>query len=150
MSVSRSTLLMQQKALFNLLGNNINVNMSNSNTLVASNISEEEMINLQIVTNYAFNGAVLHFDKIEVYLEGDLDPVNVYGLYDILNEQIQVLDTIAFINKENVYQPFKNGFQNGITVNELCDQLSELCVYSRDTTDIVKTYTMTFGNEDEL
>jgi hypothetical protein len=145
----KSTLLIQQKALFNLLGNKINTNMPNSSTLVASNISEEEMVNVNLVTNYAFNNANLHFDKIEVYLEGDLEPVNVYGFYDILNEQIQLQDTISFINKENIYQPFKNGFQNGITINELCDSLSELCAYSTDTRGSVKTYTMTFGNQDE-
>ena len=64
----------------------------------------------------------------------------------ILNEQIEVQDALAFINNQNTYQPFKKGFQKGINVNELCDTLSELSLYSTDTRGRVKTYTMTFGN----
>ena len=140
------TLLLQQKALFNLLGNNINLRMPDSRTLIASNISEEQMINVTIITNYASNNANLHFDNVDVYLKGDLEPVTIYGFYNILDVKIQAEGAIAFTQNKNVYQPFINGFQGGITVNELCDKLSELSLYSPDTKGRVKNYTMRFGN----
>ena len=143
----RSILLKQQESLFRILDTNIKLDISDDgHTLVASDISEEAIINLTMITNNPINNACLHFDNIMVFLDKDLDPTPIFGFYDICSQTLEVEDVLSYINGKNTFQPFLQGFQNGTSINELCDQLSLLSTYSPDTTGRKKNYTCVFGN----
>ena len=143
----RSILLKQQESLFRILDTNIKLDISaDGHTLVASNISEESIINLTMVTNNPINNACLHFDNIMVFLDKDLNPTPIFGFYDICSQTLEVEDLLSYINGKNTFQPFLQGFQNGTSINELCNQLSLLSKYSPDTTGRKKNYTCVFGN----
>jgi hypothetical protein len=142
-----SVLLKQQMALFRVLDPNIKVTLSSDgHTLTASNISELAINEVRLITNSPSNNARLHFDNILVYLDNDLYPSQVHGFYPICLQLIEREDVLAFIDEKRTYQPFINGFKDGISINELCDKLSALTVGSPDTFGKVKHYTMVFGN----
>ena len=144
-----SILLKQQEALFKILDPRIKTTISpDGHTLVASNISESAIINIRLITNNAANNARLHFNDIQVYLENDLQPTTVYGFLPICLENVEIADVNAFIADKTTYQPFINGFQDGISVNQLCDKLSAYSEGSPDTINIVKHYTVVLGNDD--
>jgi hypothetical protein len=142
-----SVLLKQQMALFRVLDPNIKVTLSSDgHTLTASNISELAINEVRLITNSPSNNARLHFDNILVYLDNDLYPSQVHGFYPICLQRLEIEDVLAFIGEKKVYQPFINGFKDGISINELCDKLSTLSEGSPNTFGKVKHYTMVFGN----
>ena len=142
-----STILLQQKALFQVLANNIKFNISDDgHKLFASNILESQINNISIITNNPSYNFYLDFKDIQVYLEGQLNPTPVYGLFQILKQRQEKEDVIAFYNNELKYKPFIKTFQGGNDVNKLCDVISSLARGSEDTTGKVKTYTMIFVN----
>ena len=142
-----SILLKQQMALLRVLDPTIKLTLSSDgHKLIASNISETKVNEIRLVTNNSSNNARLHFDDILVYLDNELEPSPVYGFYPICLQRLEREDVIAFSEGRPTYQPFIYGFQDGISINELCDKLSYLAVGSPDTFGKVKHYTMVFGN----
>jgi hypothetical protein len=142
-----SILLKHQLALLALLNPSIHLELiDNGHTLIASDISEKDMIDLEIITNDPAHGARIHVDLITVSLDDEKRESRVYGFYDICLEKIETEDVLSYTKNLKSFKPFKNGFQNGITVNELCDQLSLLATNSPDTVGRVKKYRIKFGN----
>jgi hypothetical protein len=141
-----SILLKQQIALLTILSSTIHVEYIDDHTLVASNISEKEMIDLRMITNDPAHNARIHVDSIKVSLDNEKKEARIYGLYDICLEKIETEDVLSYVENLRSFQPFKNGFQNGITINELCDTLSSLAICSPDTFKRVKKYSIKFGN----
>jgi hypothetical protein len=141
-----SILLKHQLALLTILSPTINVEWLDERTLVASNISETEMINLTMITNDPSHNARIHVDSINVSLNDEKKPTRIYGLYDICLEKIETEDVLSYAENLRTFQPFKNGFRNGITINELCDKLSALALRSPDTFRKVKKYSIVLGN----
>ena len=140
-----SVLLRQQESLFRILDTSIKIDISfDGHTLVARNISEEDMINLTMVTNSSSYNERIEFKAVEVFLNTQLNPSPVYGFYSICLQSLEIQDVEAFTLGNKTYQPFINGFQGGMTINQLCDHLSALSVGSPDTYGNVKTYTAYF------
>ena len=134
-------------ALFRVLDPNIKLILSSDgHKLTASDISETKANEIRLITNNSANNARLHFDEVLVYLNNELEPSPVYGFFPICLQRLEREDVIAFSEGRPTYQPFIYGFQDGISINELCDRLSYLAVGSPDTFGKVKNYTMVFGN----
>jgi hypothetical protein len=142
-----SIILSQQEALFKMLGTNVKTTISSDgHTLVASDITETQLIQVQFITNNASNNAKIHFDEINVYLDKDHEPSTIHGFFDILKSRVAREDVLALTVNNTVYQPFLKNFQGGNTVNQLCDAISALDDSSPDTYHKVKTYTLIMGN----
>ena len=134
-------------ALLRILDHNIKLKLTpNGHTLIASNISELAIKEVKLITNAPSNNARLHFDNILVYLNNDLEPSQVHGFYPNCLQLIEREDIIAFSESKPTYQPFINGFKDGISINQVCDILTSIEVGSPDTFGKVKHYTMVFGN----
>jgi len=140
-----SVLLRQQESLFRILDTSIKIDISaDGHTLIARNITEADMINLTMVTNSSSYNERIEFKGVEIFLNNQLNPSPVYGFYSICLQSLEIQDVEAFAAGKKTYQPFLNGFQNAMTVNQLCDHLSALSVGSPDTYGSVKTYTVYF------
>ena len=143
---SKSTILAMQQVLFNVTDPNIITSISaDQTTITASNISEQIFQYLSIATNNpSYTNGYLYLTDIQVYLDNDLFPTTIYGLYPIVYERISYSDTSAFIAGANANQPFINGFQGGITIGQLVDKLSSLSRSTPDTYGKVKKFVLVF------
>ena len=145
-SVNKSTILQFQNVLFKAVDPNIIVSFSDDNTTItASNISEQIFPYLLLVTNSAsYNNGYMYLSDIKVYLNNDLFPTEIFGLYPIVYEKIAFSDTSAFVVGNNTNQPFINGFKNGITIGQLVDELSSLSRATPTTIGYTKKYSLSF------
>jgi hypothetical protein len=142
-----SILLKQQKSLFQVLGNNIKFDISeDGHELIVYNILESQINEIVLVTNNAYYNSYLNFENIEVYLDTQLHPTIVFGLYEILKQRQDKEDVLAFSNGNPTYKPFIKTFQGDNDVNKLCDEISQLSRGAEDTIGRVKTYKITFSN----
>ena len=143
---SKSTILAIQEVLFNATDSNIITKISaDQTTIYASNITEEIFQYLSIATNNpGYSNGYMYLTDIEVYLDNNLFPTTIYGLFPIVYERIAYSDTLAFIENKNVNQPFINGFQGGVTIGQLVDQLSSLSRSTPDTYGKVKKFVLVF------
>ena len=146
MSTGKSTILILQDVLFKNTNPNIITTISeDQTTITASNISEFDFSNLSVITNNpGYNSTYFYLTDIKVYLENNLFPTIIYGLYDIVLARISSSDAQAFVDDKKSHQPFINGFQNGTTIGELIDTLSNLSRATPDTYGIPKKFVLTF------
>ena len=140
----KSTILQMQRVLFSATDPNIITNISaDQTTITASNISEQTFQYLSMATNNpSYTNGYLYLTDIQVYLNNDVFPTMIYGLYPIVYERMSYSDTSAFISGANSNQPFINGFQGGISIGQLVDQLSALSRSTPDTYGKVKKFVL--------
>jgi len=142
----KSTILSIQESIFKRIDPKINVSISEDNTIIkAANITEESFALIELVTNNpGFQNSYMSLVDIDVYLNNELLPTQIYGLLPIVQQRIQNSDAEAFIDNKQSHSPFKNGFQNNITIGQLIDTLSSLSRNTPDTFEIVKKFTLKF------
>ena len=140
------TILAIQNVLFKTIDSNIITSISaDKTTITASNITEESFANIVIVTNNPkYNNGYFYLSDIQVYLDNDLFPTTIYGLYQNVYKRVAYSDTFAFIENKNVNQPFIKGFKDGITIGQLVDELSSLSTSTPNTYGKVKKYVLKF------
>ena len=111
--------------------------------ITASNITEEDFPFLAFITNNpSFGTSYMYLTDIKVYLENQLFPTEIFGLFPIVAEQIAASDTVAFINTQRSHKPFINGFQDGLTIGALIDTLSSLSGSTPDTYGKIKKFVL--------
>ncbi len=142
MPFGRSTILSIQESLLKKVNPNIIINIVNNETLlIAANVSEDDFANLIFVTNSpSFGNSYMYLINIEVYLDNNLEHTEIYGLLPIVSQQVEQSDANAYINAARTHQPFINGFQGGITISQLINELSVLSVNTPDTYGKVKKF----------
>jgi hypothetical protein len=143
----RSVILTLQESLFRDLDPNIITNLSeDGHILYASNITEQNIKYVQFVANSPlFGGVYMVLEGVEVFLDNNLLPTPVYGLYEILNQRVKIVDAKSYIINQKTYTPFNVNFQVG-TVPQLTDTLSSLSTSSTNTYGHIKKYTLIFSN----
>jgi hypothetical protein len=141
-----STILSIQESLFKRTDPKINLSISADNTLItASNITEESFADIALVTNNpGFQNSYMSLVDIDVYLNNEILPTEIYGLLPIVQQRIQNSDAKAYTLNRQTHKPFENGFQNNITIGELIDTLSSLSSNTPDTFGIVKKFVLKF------
>jgi len=141
-----STILSIQESLFKRTNPKINVSISEDNTLItASNITEESFANIELVTNNpGFQNSYMSLVDIDVYLNNEILPTEIYGLLPIVQQRIQNSDAEAYTLHIPTHRPFISGFQNNITIGQLIDTLSSLSSNTPDTFGIVKIIVLKF------
>jgi hypothetical protein len=144
----KSVILILQAGLFKLLNPDIILNYhDNGHTLIASNINERDIKNVQFVTNNpSFNGVYMSLVDVQVTLDNNYLPTPVYGLYEILNERVKIIDAISYSLDKKTYYPFNVNFPGG-SVPQLTDTLSGLSSTSTNTFGHIKRYTLKFRND---
>jgi len=119
---------------------------SDGHTLIAENVTEADLPNFPLITNFPDSNAILKFVGIQVFLDGSDSPTAVYGLNDIFSKKILKENSLAFRDSKRTYLPFKIWGPKAANVNVLIDNLSEISSVSQDTKDHVKTYKLAFSN----
>jgi hypothetical protein len=167
--MTKSAILIQQRALFRQVDRHINCNFPDDSTIVASEITEANFPNLKFVINDIKNSDnPIKLIKIGVYLikkpdnkdEGpvrDIVPLNVPGLKCIVRSTMENSEEVALENgeltKHTYYSPFLNGFgrfetedgqpqQKGATISELIDIISKYNFDMPNTKEYNKRYTL--------
>jgi len=141
------TILKIQRYLFSQVNKSILTNIYDYGTKIAAfNISEADFPNLKFLTNNpTYNEDPIGLISIDVYLiqNGVLSqvPVQIDGLFEIINGTMQDANSAAFINGSSTNQPFINGIGlGGDTIGETVDNLSRYSPYSPDTHGIRKVF----------
>jgi hypothetical protein len=141
------TILKIQRYLFSQVNKSILTNIYDKGTKISAfNISEKDFPFLKFLTNNpTFNEDPLGLISIDVYLiqDGVLSqvPVQINGLFEIINQAMQDADSAAFINGTSTNQPFINGIGlGGDTIGQTVNNLSRYSPYSPDTNGIPKVF----------
>jgi hypothetical protein len=144
MSNGKSTVLALQSSLYKNTNPAIILSINKEQTAItASNVTEEDFPFLTFITNNpSFGSSYMFLLDIQVYLNNELFPTEIFGLYPIVAEQIAASDTGAFIVGQRSHKPFINGFQGGLTIGGLIDTLSSLSVSTPDTYGQVKKFVL--------
>ena len=143
-SKSTNTILQMQSALLKRIDPKISIKMMDDGiTIVASNISEETFPKLEFVTNNpGYINGYLELTGIDVFLKDERYPTSIYGLLPIVHQRIANSDANAFITDHRSHKPFIDGFQEGRTIGEVVDILSNLSRNTPDTFGIIKTFSL--------
>jgi hypothetical protein len=143
------TVLKIQRYLYSQVDKNILTKIYDEGTKIAAfNISEADFPNLTFITNNpTYNEDPIGLISIDVYLiqNGVLSqvPVQIDGLFEIINGIMHDADSAAFINGSSTNQPFINGIGlGGDTIGETVDNLSQYSPYSPVTVGIPKIFTI--------
>jgi hypothetical protein len=149
MSKIKSSILSLQGILFRKIDSEIKIQINDDYThITASNISEESFKKLVIITNSpTYKNSYFHLDDINVTLDNDNEPTEIFGLFQIVEKRIEISDLDGFINDQKTHTPFNYGFQDGITIGRLIDILSSLSKITPDTTDRKKKFTIKFTKD---
>ena len=144
MSSGKSVVLALQQSLYKSTNPAIILSINPEQTIItASNVTEEDFPFLAFITNNpSFGTSYMYLTDIQVYLNNELFPTEIFGLYPIVEEQIAASDTAAFIASQRSHKPFINGFQGGLTIGGLIDTLSSLSTSTPDTYGQVKKFVL--------
>jgi hypothetical protein len=115
-------------------------------TLIVSNVTEADLPNFPVITNFPDANAKLDFHNIRVYLDGNFVPTPVLGLNQQLKSKVIKENGLAFAEGRRTFQPFKNWQPNASNVNALIDNLSEVSDLNESTRNRVKRYILRFSN----
>ena len=149
---SKSTILAILNVLLKSVDQNIITSISDDQTTItASNITEANFPNLILITNNpSYNNSYVYLSNISVYLDNNLFPTEIHGLFPIVQEAVQIGDSLGFVQQNTINLPFINGFKNnpsdstGLTIGQLIDALSLLNISLPDTYGKVKKFTLIF------
>jgi hypothetical protein len=144
-------ILVAQQKLFQKLSPSICVDFVSEKEkmfLVASNITEDNMKNLELVTNSPSYTSYMNLVGLEVVLAPNhipqTIPIHIYGLFDFVNSRISRSDADAFASDSKTHFPFINGFKNGITIGELIDNLTAMSRQLPNTYEVPKIFKLIF------
>jgi hypothetical protein len=110
-------------------------------------VTEADLPNFPVITNYPDANAKLDFHNILVYLDGNFVPTPVLGLDEQLKNKVIRDNGVAFAEGRRTFQPFKNWEPNSPNVNALIDTLSDVSDLNESTRNRVKRYILRFSNE---
>jgi len=120
----KETILDFQQKLFYLHGIKSEINSDQTIITTDKNITETIFTKLGFVTNSPiYNSNPMTLIGINVFLNGESEPVNVAGLFDIVKNKIDKSDKMAFRNGLDVHYPFLHGFGNGKSIGNIVDEL---------------------------
>jgi hypothetical protein len=136
-----------------------------NNQLVMSNISDNDLNNLQFLTNNANNNFIGRLNNFGVSIKGNngsLVPVNIPGLSQVMTGIYDKSDIEASLNNNKTHSPFENPFPNAsmnlpstngkslpsasMSVGDYVDTLTAMNPSLPSTSGQEKTYTMTCGS----
>ena len=109
-------------------------------------ISEATIGKLSFLTNTDFNNNYLYLEDLNVYINNNISPLNIPGLFDITNSMYKQSDIKEFLAGNKVKQPFapsniqSTSLPPGSTFNDLVDTLTGVIPYVESTVNHVKTY----------
>jgi len=132
------------KSVMSATDQNLIIDISpNNKHMVISNISEETFRQLPFVTNSPLFIGYHSIDKVEHFINNNLQPTLILGATDICKGRFKSADANAFISGNTTFMPFKDGF-NGLSPFNMLYSLTRLSadVANLNTTDIV-TYRIT-------
>jgi hypothetical protein len=109
-------------------------------------VTEKDLPNFPVITNFPDANAKLDFEGITVYLDGSFVPTPVLGLDETLKSKVTKENGLAFAEGKRTFLPFKNWGTSASNVNEIIDNLSEISDLTESTKDHVKTYRLVFSN----
>ena len=143
--------LAAQSKLFKFVNPNIIIEITEKPNkkgmlLIAKNVREEDIPNMEFVTNNPQYKTYMNFEDIHCFLAPNGMPqlfaTPIYGLTSIVKARIERSDTEGFRSGSTTHFPFKNGFKNGISIGELIDSLTSLSRDLPNTFGVVKTFTI--------
>jgi hypothetical protein len=117
-------------------------------TAILTDITESDLPLLSFPVNNPANAAKLALKKFSVYnaTQSGSPPSRVYGLVDTVQSRFAKSDFAAYNEKNATHKPFEALF-NGLTLPQLTDTLSSISGETASTKNVVKNYTMVFGND---
>lgn len=113
--------------------------------LVIPNLNSDDVKHMRIVVNNPSYNDTLILSNVLVYLDEEKDHSPVYGLHQIVNARVIAYKSDSFETNKLTVQPFIDGFQNGRSIDDLTDALSDLSTHSPDTSGHTKKYTFVFS-----
>jgi hypothetical protein len=141
--VNQETTIHQfQRSLFHLVDKNINVKIEEP-ILTASNIFGEIFQHLSFVTNDPSfqNNQYEHLIGLNIFIDNELKPIQIPGLFEIVTEYMRLSDVKSYINKERIFKPFEEGFgPNHYSIDQIVDFISELSPRFASTRGKIKKY----------
>ena len=117
------------------------LNISNINKrLVISNISEETFEKLPFVTNNPVFRGHYSIDKVEYFVNNNLQPIFMAGLSEIHQGRFRLEDSNAYKSGNTFFNPFTNIFEDGLTYRDVLTLLSKLSFHTANIkpTDTIK------------
>lgn len=136
-----NTYFVMTKSVMLSVDQNLIIDISPDNKLmVISNISGATLEVLPFVTNSPLFTVYNSIDKIEYFINNNLQPTNILGASDICQGRFKEQDALAFISDRPTFTPFKDGFKNNLKVRDLLSILCSLSTHvaNLDSTDTVK------------
>ena len=145
---SNSTTLLLQQKLLESLGSNVKTKIiDDGNTLIGSDITEEQIIKVKFVSNLASNKEKIFFSNINVTLDNEPDIRKIFGFFELLDARVRRSDIDNALEPQDIsYTPFLKNFKSGDNINQLCDKVSSLVGCSPDTFNRVKKYILIFNS----
>lgn len=146
--MSTDNLLILTESLFKMVNPNIITQFVIKNgikSLLVSNVTEADFINIELITNKPQYLASLRLVEIKTTIGSNIDSTYIYGLFENITSIISSSNTQAIAtNNFNTYKPFQNGFKNGIPVGTLIDTLSSLSNDLPNTFQLPKVFSFCF------
>ena len=113
--------------------------------LILNGIIGAELPNLFFLTNTDNNNNYLYLENFEVYINGNLLPLNIQGLVENMKNVWYNSDINAFLINSKTQYPFNNPFNNGLSIDQYIDQYTSNIPWSTKTTRQLKTYKITLN-----
>ena len=137
-----NTYFVMTKSVMLSIDQNLIIDISpNNKRMVISNISEATFEVLPFVTNSPLFTVYNSIDKIEYFINNNLQPTNILGASDICQGRFKAEDALAFISGRPTFTPFKAGFENNLKSR---DMLGVLCSLSSHVANLAPTDTVKF------
>ena len=139
--MSYSTYFTMTKSVMLATDQNLIIDISPDNKhMVINNISEETFIQLPFVTNSPLFRGYHSINKVDHFLNNNLNPTHILGASEICQGRFKAADALAFISGNTTFKPFKDGFNEGLSPFNMLSSLSRLSadVANLNPTDVVK------------
>lgn len=143
--MSHNTYFTMTKSVMSITDQNLIINISPDNkSMIINNISEATFTQLPFVTNSPLFTGYYSIDKVEHFLNNNLQPTLILGASEICQGRFKAADATSFISNNTTFRPFKDGFNNGLSSFNMLSSLSRLSadVANLNPTDVV-TYRIT-------
>lgn len=129
-----------------LYDNTIVSNMTGSNSLMITNISETSLTNIPLPSPSSVYNAEIELTGVMVQLNSNINRISITGYKEFLSQAVENanLEAVTSSNSSSNIVPFQslNLYGNGVGVNNLADYLSSYDIFGQSTLGYVKTYSL--------